>query len=203
MVSFSVSISFSPFIKLRLIWRLSSEILPSYACSVKMIRKKLCSHCIGLCLSVLCLWCLQMHHTTPSTSPFVKTTWGHTVHLRVTPLSCICLSVLLFSCPDEADEAGPASPSQCGTTTTSRALQEAHMANTDTWQPQAHRARYYRLCAEYDAAGSISHVQQDWESGCSPGPTKFSTNEAWASHSPCAWEVSVWLCARVVLFKHY
>lgn len=108
-------------------------------------------------------------------------------------VSPLChVSVFLSSCPDEAHEAAPASPGQCGAAAAPRALQKAHMANTNTRQSQAHRGGYHRLCGEYDAAGSTGHVQQDRQSRCSPSPAKPSSNEAWVGHSPCAGKVSLY-----------
>ncbi len=119
-----------------------------------------------------------MLQATLSTSPFVQTTCRHTVHLCVTPLSCICLSVPLFSCPDEAHEAAPTSPSQRGEAAAPRALQKAHMADTHPGHSQADRGGYHRLRDEHDAAGSAGHVQQDGQSRCCSGPAKPCSNEA-------------------------
>lgn len=105
-------------------------------------------------------------------------------------LSCICLSVPLSSCPDEAHEASPAPPSQCGAAVTPRALQKAHMADTDTRQSQTHRGGHHRFRGKHDAAGAAGHVQQDGQPRCSPGPAKPRSNEAWVGYSPCVGEVS-------------
>lgn len=93
-------------------------------------------------------------------------------------MSCICLSVPLSSCPDEAHEAAPASPSQRGTAAAPRALQKANVANSNTRQSQAHGGGYYKLRGEHDAACPAGHVQQDGQSRCSPGPAKPRSNEA-------------------------
>lgn len=101
---------------------------------------------------------------------------GGTLFTFVSPLRHV--SVPLSSCPDEAHEAAPASPSQRGTAAAPRALQKADVANSDTRQSQAHRGGYYKLCGEHDAACPAGHVQQDRQSRCSPGPAKPRSNEA-------------------------
>lgn len=72
-------------------------------------RRESCVHgCTGFCLYVCYYICVCRQHPLPL---HLSRKQGHTLSTCVTPSSCICLSVPLSSCLDEAHEAAPTSPS--------------------------------------------------------------------------------------------